>query len=84
MIPWSSSRFGAAPNLKKAVKDTGFKASRMLWIHSHEGADPGLVCVEARHGTAGPSVTEESLYLYQCPGKRTQAAEAILAGEGVP
>jgi tRNA1(Val) A37 N6-methylase TrmN6 len=69
--------------IKKAVKDTGFAASRMLWIHPQKGADPGLVCVEARHGMDGPRMTEESLYLYQSPGKRTQAAEAILAGEDI-
>jgi tRNA1Val (adenine37-N6)-methyltransferase len=69
--------------IKKAVKETGFAASRMLWIHPHKGADPGLVCVEARHGADGLGVTEDSLFLYQCPGKRTQAAEAILAGDDI-
>lgn len=70
--------------IKKAGKDTGFKPARVLWIHTQKGTDPGLVCIEARQGGDGPSVTEESLYLYECPGKRTQAAEAILAGEEIP
>jgi tRNA1Val (adenine37-N6)-methyltransferase len=70
--------------IEKSMKDTGFKPARVLWIHSQKGADPGLVCVEARRVGDWSGVTEESLLLYESPGKRTQAAEAILAGEDIP
>ena len=70
--------------IRKAVEDTGFTASRVLWIHSYKGSDPGLVCVETRNANDDRAFVEESLYLYQRPGKRSQAAEAILAGEDIP
>ena len=67
--------------IEKAMKETGFKPSRVLWIHPYEGAPPCLVCLEAGSSSAGLAMTEESLVLYDDPGKRTHAAEAILAGE---
>jgi tRNA1Val (adenine37-N6)-methyltransferase len=65
--------------IKKAMSKSGFEASRVLWIHPHEGAEPGLVCVEAKTGTH--DVVECRLCLYETPGKRTRVADAILSGE---
>ena len=65
----------------QAMKETGFKLSRMLWIHPYERAPSCLVCMEAGPNLSTCDVVENSLVLYQCPGKRTSDAEAIMAGE---
>jgi tRNA1Val (adenine37-N6)-methyltransferase len=70
--------------VRKAMKETGFKPTRMLWIHSHEEAEPGLVCVEAKHSLQDLESFQTRLVLYSAPGIRTPLAEAILAGEDVP
>jgi len=70
--------------LQRAMKETGFRPARMLWIHSHEGAAPGLLCLEARLGGCPNETTEEHLCLYGSPGERTPEAAAILAGEDIP
>jgi tRNA1Val (adenine37-N6)-methyltransferase len=69
--------------VRTAMKETGFKPSRMLWIHPYEAAPPGLVCLEARLIVSGHSPEESSLVLFHRPGLRTRAAEAILAGEDI-
>lgn len=69
--------------VRSAMKETGFKPSRMLWIHPYEAAPPCLVCVEARLAVSGHIPEESSLVLYHRPGRRTRAAEAILAGEDI-
>ena len=68
----------------RTMQDTGFEPARMLWIHPHEGADPGLVCVESRQRATNDAPAEEHLYLYKKTRVRTCEAEAILAGEQVP
>ncbi len=70
--------------IREAMKETGFRPARMLWIHSHDEAEPGLVCVEARHDTKETNILQTRLVLYSAPGIRTPAAEAILAGEDAP
>ncbi len=65
--------------IKKAMTASGFEASRMLWIHSQERVEPGLLCVEAQR--AAGKTLECKLVLYDAPGKRTAMAEAILSGE---
>jgi tRNA1Val (adenine37-N6)-methyltransferase len=65
----------------QAMKETGFKLSRMLWIHAYERAPSCLVCLEAGPKMSTCNVVENSLVLYQGPGKRTSDAEAIMAGE---
>jgi tRNA1Val (adenine37-N6)-methyltransferase len=67
--------------IERAMKETGFAPSRMLWIHPRRGSPPNLVCVEARRETYSESLIEESLLLYESPGLRTPEAEAVLAGE---
>jgi tRNA1Val (adenine37-N6)-methyltransferase len=74
---------GGVDRISEALKEAGFKPSRMLWIHPYEASEPCLLCVEARHETWRPEVAEESLFLYHGPGRRTKDAEAILAGEEV-
>jgi len=69
--------------IEKAMKEAGFGRSRMLWIHPHEGSEPGHVCIEARSAAALPEMEEYRLFLYKGPGERTSAAAAILAGEEV-
>jgi tRNA1Val (adenine37-N6)-methyltransferase len=69
--------------VRSAMKETGFKPSRMLWIHPYEAAPPCLVCVEAGIAVGMDSLEESSLVLYHRPGLRTRAAEAILAGEDI-
>lgn len=70
--------------ITRAMKETGFRPSRMLWIHTHEEAEPGLVCVEAKRATQDVKLLQTRLVLYSAPGMRTPAAEAILAGEDAP
>ncbi len=65
----------------QAIKETGFKLSRMLWIHPYERAPSCLVCIEAGPNPSTCDVIENSLVLYQGRGKRTSDAEAIMAGE---
>ena len=67
--------------IDEAMKAAGFKPSRVLWIHPQKGAEPGLVCVEARPEAHCPELREDHLYLYRGPGERSREAEAILAGE---
>jgi tRNA1(Val) A37 N6-methylase TrmN6 len=62
------------------MKQTGFKPSRVLWIHPQQGSDPVLVCLEAR-SESHVVLKEESLYLYDGLGNRTPSAEAILSGD---
>ncbi|MBI5251189.1 MAG: methyltransferase [Desulfomonile tiedjei] len=71
--------------IRKAMKETGFRPARVLWIHSHEEAEPGLVCIEAKRDThQDAKLFQTRLVLYSSPGVRTPAAEAILAGENAP
>jgi tRNA1Val (adenine37-N6)-methyltransferase len=72
---------GGVCRINETLKEAGFKPARMLWIHPYEASDPCLLCVEAAHEAVNPAVIEHSLFLYHCPGRRTQDAEAILAGE---
>jgi len=65
----------------QAMKETGFKLSRMLWIHPYEKAPSCLACIEAGPNLPGREVVEDSLVLYHGPGRRTSDAEAIMAGE---
>jgi tRNA1Val (adenine37-N6)-methyltransferase len=65
-----------------AMKGSGFKPSRMLWIHPQEGAEAALVCVEARAESRCPPLVQQRLYAYQ-GGKRSAEVEAILAGEDI-
>jgi len=69
---------------RRAMKDTGFEPARMLWIHPHEGTDPGLVCIESGKRVTREAPVEEHLYLYDETRARTREAEAILAGEDIP
>jgi tRNA1Val (adenine37-N6)-methyltransferase len=64
-----------------AMKAAGFKPSRVLWIHPQKGAEPGLICLEARPERGCPALREDHLFLYSGPGERSREAEAILAGE---
>ncbi|MFH1113215.1 MAG: methyltransferase [Pseudomonadota bacterium] len=78
---------GGRCRIDEAMKAAGFKPSRVLWIHPQKGAEPGLVCVEARREAHCPELREDHLYLYRGPGERSEEAEAILAGEefsGIP
>jgi tRNA1Val (adenine37-N6)-methyltransferase len=72
---------GGVARIQDTLKEAGFKPARMLWIHPYEASGPCLLCVEATHESPGAAVTEEYLFMYHGPGKRTPAAEAILAGE---
>jgi tRNA1(Val) A37 N6-methylase TrmN6 len=69
---------------RAAMKESGFEPARMLWIHPHEGADPGHVCIESCRRVAGEAPVEEHLCLYETSRERTRKAEAILAGEDLP
>jgi len=70
--------------VRKAMKEAGFNPVRMLWIHSHEDAEAGLVCVEAKSQIQDVKLLQTRLVLYSSPGIRTPEAEAILSGEDVP
>lgn len=72
------------PQIMQTVKEAGLKPSRVLWIHPQKEQDPALVCVEARSGQIDHTVEESALVLYDRPGHRSRAAEAILAGESFP
>jgi len=67
--------------VRKALHQAGFKLSRMLWIHPHEGAEAGHVCLEAKLDQTAHKCIEGRLYLYSSRHERTRDAEAILAGE---
>ncbi len=69
--------------VNQAMKETGFKLSRMLWIHPYEGAPSCLVCLEAGPNLSTKKIVETSLILYHGNGKRTSDAEAIMAGAGL-
>ena len=71
-----------AGKMETVMKGSGFKPSRMLWIHPQEGTKAALICLEARAESACPPLVEEHLCLY-CGGKRSPEVEAILAGEQV-
>ncbi len=68
-------------SMNRAMKVTGFKPTRVLWIHAHDGAAPGHVCIESQRGPSDIIPVEGRLYLYEGLNKRTSAAQAILAGE---
>jgi tRNA1Val (adenine37-N6)-methyltransferase len=68
----------------RIMHETGFEPARMLWIHPHKGAGPGLVCIESRRRSTDEAPVEEHLYLYEKTRVRTREAEAILAGEEIP
>jgi tRNA1Val (adenine37-N6)-methyltransferase len=70
--------------IKVAMKETGFGAVRVLWIHSQKDAEASLVCIEAKRKQYSTNLTQMRLVLYSSPGVRTPAAEAILAGEDLP
>lgn len=72
------------PQIVETMEEAGLKPSRVLWIHPQKGQDPSLVCVEAPSSRIDRPVEEASLILYDSPGQRTRAAEAILAGESSP
>ncbi|MBI5569795.1 MAG: methyltransferase [Desulfomonile tiedjei] len=74
---------GRADSIREALKETGFEPARMLWIQPYAGAEPCLLCMEARPACDGPALVQHSLVLYDEPGKRTSLAAAILAGEEV-
>lgn len=65
--------------ITKTAQATGFQQARVLWIQPYAGSDPCLVCVEAR--LLPSSCKSAGLVLYERPGQRTAAVEAILAGE---
>lgn len=69
--------------ITKVMKETGFETARMLWIHPHERAEAGLVCVEAKARSSGVESFEDRLVLYRVPGVRTPEAESIMAGEEI-
>ncbi len=73
----------AADRIREAMKGAGFKPACMLWIHPYEAAEPCLLCVEARSEPWALQTREHSLVLYDGPGRRTQDAQTILAGEEV-
>lgn len=67
-----------------AVAETGFQISRMLWIHPHEEAPPGHVCLELVLTESIEQTVEGHLYLYDRQRQRTSHARAILGGECCP
>jgi tRNA1(Val) A37 N6-methylase TrmN6 len=70
-----------AATVQRSLKEAGFKPSSMLWIYTHEGAPPHLMCIEAEMvSDAGPLI-EDRLILYDEKSIRTREAEAILNGE---
>ncbi|MEW6530209.1 MAG: methyltransferase [Thermodesulfobacteriota bacterium] len=70
-----------AAAVQRSLEEAGFKPSSMLWIYTHEGASPHLMCVEAEVvPDAGPLI-EDRLILYDEKNSRTREAEAILNGE---
>lgn len=69
--------------LHNATQETGFKLSRMLWIHPHMGAEARHVCMEWRLASEDSQRVEDRLYLYDAGGRRTRNAEAILAGDEI-
>jgi tRNA1Val (adenine37-N6)-methyltransferase len=73
--------FSGLSTIAKARESAGFMTRRVVWIHPRHGHEPVLFCEEAVRGRARAGVTEQSLWLYDDSGKRTQQAEAILAGE---
>lgn len=69
--------------LESAMKETGFRLTRMVWIHTKKRSDPALVCIEAGVGRDGTELEEDNLILYEESGTRTRRANAILAGEQI-
>jgi tRNA1(Val) A37 N6-methylase TrmN6 len=70
--------------IQMTMQESGFKPSRVLWIHAWEGAEAGLVCLEARAGAGPIHAAQDSLFVYRAPGLRTRAVETILAGDDIP
>jgi len=64
-----------------ALRGTGFRISRMLWIHPHQQAPPGHVCLELVLAERIEETFEGHLYLYDEQHQRTAFARAILAGD---
>lgn len=64
-----------------ALKGTGFQITRMLWIHPHQEAPAGHVCVELALAEQTNETFEGHLYLYDQQHQRTPFARAILSGE---
>ncbi len=67
--------------ITRAMAETDFKASRLLWIHSQKSSEPGLVCLEAQRTIVAEPLREGELILYDGPGRRSRIADAILSGE---
>jgi tRNA1Val (adenine37-N6)-methyltransferase len=63
------------------ARECGFSLSRVLRVHSRQGALPSLVCVEAILGPPSGDLKEDDLFLYDETGRRTARAEAVLNGE---
>jgi len=71
----------AVDGIETAMQETGFRMSRMLWIHPQQGAPAGHVCMELLLSDSVVSVFEERLFLYDQSHRRTPLAQSILAGE---
>jgi tRNA1(Val) A37 N6-methylase TrmN6 len=69
--------------IKKVLRETGFKPSRMLWIHPRKGASPTLICIEARLDEGWQGLIEDALFLYDGPQQRSRLALAIMEGEEI-
>ncbi|MEW6114827.1 MAG: methyltransferase [Thermodesulfobacteriota bacterium] len=69
--------------VQRSLKEAGFKPSSMLWIYTHEGARPHLMCVEANMVPDVGPLIEDRLILYDETSSRTREAEAILNGEWI-
>jgi tRNA1Val (adenine37-N6)-methyltransferase len=67
--------------LRASIERAGFKLSRVVWIQTRRQAQAGLACLEARLADRPLELLQESLVLYGENGRRTEEAEAILAGE---
>lgn len=67
-----------------AVRGTGFQISRVLWIHPHQQAPPGHVCLELILKDSSEDTLVGHMYLYDQQHQRTSFARSILAGEQCP
>ncbi len=67
-----------------AIKGTGFQIARVLWIHPHQQAPPGHLCVELILREPLKETLEGHLYLYDQHHERTSLARSILAGDPCP
>ncbi len=66
--------------IESILKGSGFKRSRMLWIHPRENAAANLFCIEARLAGEQGMCHDERLILYDSSGKRTPEAERVFSG----